>query len=356
MKVASVVGARPQFVKAAALCPALRARVTEILIHTGQHYDYDMSQIFFDELALPKPDHHLGVGSGTHAEQTGAMLPRIETLLLNERPDWVLVYGDTNSTLAGALAAAKLGIRVAHVEAGMRSYVRTMPEEINRVLADHLSTLLLCPTATAVANLAREGITPGVHQVGDLMAELLVAMRPAAARRAAAERFGLVPGRYVLATVHRAASTETPETLAGILQGLAQSADPVLLPLHPRTRAALARFHLALPAPIRTIDPVSYLDALSLQSQARLVVTDSGGVQKEAYLLSVPCLTLRDETEWPETLTGGWNTLVGTDADRIASALRRASAGREHPPIFGTGSAAQRITSLIVANGMSAAN
>ena len=189
MKVVSVVGARPQFVKAAALCPALRARVTEILIHTGQHYDYGMSQIFFDELQLPTPDHHLGVGSATHAEQTGQMLPRIEAVLLSERPDWVVVYGDTNSTLAGALAAAKLGIRVAHVEAGMRSFVRTMPEEINRVLTDHVSTLLLCPTATPVANLAREGITTGVHQVGDLMADLLVAMLPQATRLAMAERF-----------------------------------------------------------------------------------------------------------------------------------------------------------------------
>ena len=347
MKVVSVVGARPQFVKAAALCPALRARVSEALIHTGQHYDYEMSQIFFEQLRLPSPDYHLGVGSGTHGKQTGEILQRIEPILTSVRPDWVLVYGDTNSTLAAGLAAAKLAIPVAHVEAGMRSFVRTMPEEINRVLTDHLSKLLLCPTDTAVTNLAREGITDGVHQVGDLMAELLTAMLPRAQQLATAERLGLEPQAYVFATIHRAANTDTPEALQGILAGLAQSPDPVLLPLHPRTRAALERFHLQLPPPVRAIDPVGYFEALSLQSQARLIVTDSGGVQKEAYLVGVPCLTLRDETEWPETVTTGWNTLVGAQPEAIAAGLRARRPSGPRPALFGTGSAAQRIAALV---------
>ena len=349
MKVASIVGARPQFVKAAALYPALRARATEILIHTGQHYDYEMSQIFFEQLRLPAPDHHLGVGSGTHGRQTGEILQRLEPILTTVRPDWVLVYGDTNSTLAAALTAAKLNIPVAHVEAGTRSFVRTMPEEINRVLTDHLSTLLLCPTDTAVAHLAREGITVGVHNVGDLMVELVVAMLPQAAHLATATRFGLEPHAYVFATIHRAANTESAEVLERILRGLAQSADPVLLPLHPRTRAALERFRLRPPAPIRVIDPVGYLEALSLQSQARAIVTDSGGVQKEAYVLGVPCLTVRDETEWPETVATGWNTLVGTRPEALAAGLRAAPPTAERPPVFGTGSAAQRIADLIAA-------
>ena len=347
MKVASIVGARPQFVKAAALSPVLREHAAEILIHTGQHYDYEMSQIFFEQLRLPAPDHHLGVGSGPHGRQTGEMIERIEAVLLDAKPDWVLVYGDTNSTLAGALAAAKLNIQVAHVEAGMRSFVRHMPEEINRVLTDCLSTLLLCPTDTAVSNLAREGITDGAHQVGDLMAELLTAMLPQAEQLASAERLGLEPRAYVFATIHRAANTDAPEALQRILRGLAQSPDPVLLPLHPRTRAALERFHLPLPPVVRAINPVGYLEALSLQSQARFIVTDSGGVQKEAYLLGVPCLTLRDETEWPETVTAGWNTLVGAHPEAIAAGLCAERPYGPRPAVFGTGSAAQRIAELI---------
>ncbi len=352
MIVASIVGARPQFVKAAALSPILRQRVTEILIHTGQHYDYEMSQLFFEQLPLPAPDHHLGVGSGTHARQTAEMLQRIEAVLATIRPNWVLVYGDTNSTLAGALAAAKLGVAVVHVEAGMRSYVRRMPEEINRVVTDHVSTLLFCSTATAVGNLAREGITAGVHDVGDLMAELLVTELPRAARVAAVERFGLQDGTYVLATIHRAANTESADVLERILHGLAASPDPVLLPLHPRTRAALERFHLQ-PAPIiRVVEPVGYLEMLALESHARVIVTDSGGVQKEAYLVGVPCLTVRDETEWPETVTTGWNTLVGTRPDAIADGLRAARPSRERPPVFGTGSAARRIADAIATYGV----
>jgi len=347
MKVASVVGARPQFVKAAALSPVLRERATEILIHTGQHYDYEMSQIFFEQLPLPAPDYHLGVGSGPHGRQTGEMLERIEAAILEVKPDWVLVYGDTNSTLAGALAAAKLNIPVAHVEAGMRSYVRGMPEEINRVLTDALSTLLLCPTATAVSNLAREGISDGVHNVGDLMAELLMSELPRAARRGALERFGLQTGAYVLATVHRAANTESADALDRILHGLAASPDPVVLPLHPRTRAALEHFHVQMPAPIRVVEPVGYLEMLALESQARMIVTDSGGVQKEAYLVGVPCLTLREETEWPETVASGWNRLVGTQTAAIAEAIHTFRPHSERPPIFGSGSAARRIAEAL---------
>ena len=348
MKVATIVGARPQFVKAAALCPVLRTQATEILIHTGQHYDYDMSQIFFDQLRLPAPDHHLGVGSGPHGRQTGEMLQRLEPILVALRPDWVLVYGDTNSTLAGALAAAKLAVPVAHVEAGMRSYVRQMPEEINRVLTDHMSTLLLCCTASAVTHLEREGISDGVHQVGDLMAELLETMLPRARARAVPARLGLTPGAYVLATIHRAANTDSPQALERILRGLGASPHPVLWPVHPRTRAALTRFHLQPPPIVRMIDPLGYLDVLGLQATARLVVTDSGGVQKEAYLLGVPCLTVRDETEWTDTVAAGWNRLVGTDPDAIAGGMHAPPPHTERPPIFGSGSTARRITDLLV--------
>jgi len=351
MKVATIVGARPQFVKAAALSPVLRRHVREILIHTGQHYDYEMSQLFFEQLRLPTPDHHLGIGSGSHGQQTAAMLERLEPLLTQLRPDCVLVYGDTNSTLAGTLAAVKLGVPVAHVEAGMRSFVRRMPEEINRVLTDHASTLLLCPTARAVANLAREGIPAGVHEVGDLMAELLAAELPQARRVPTVERFGLQPGAYVLATIHRAANTESADVLDGILRGLAASPDPVLLPVHPRTRAALERFKLRPQAPVRVVDPVGYLEMLALELQARVIVTDSGGVLKEAYLLGVPCLTVRDETEWPETVSAGWNTLVGAHPEAIAAGLRAEPPRGPRPPVFGTGSAAQRIAELVASGG-----
>lgn len=344
MKVVSIVGARPQFIKAAALSRALRRHHHEVLVHTGQHYDESMSQVFFQELGLPEPDYHLGVGSGSHGEQTGRMLERVEEVLLRERPDWALVYGDTNSTLAGALAAAKLGLRLGHVEAGLRSGNRGLPEEINRIVADHCSDLLFCPTATAVANLQREGITAGVHQAGDIMYDSLLQHLPVAEEKSdVLERLGISSGAYYLATVHRAANTDDPARLEDILEGLRRLEGPVVFPVHPRTRKAAEAASLATGDGLMTVDPVGYGDMLVLEKNARCVLTDSGGVQKEAYLLAVPCVTLREETEWPETLEGGWNVLAGTDPERIVGAALRSPPKGRPAPCFGDGRAAERI-------------
>ncbi|MBI3969386.1 MAG: UDP-N-acetylglucosamine 2-epimerase (non-hydrolyzing) [Chloroflexi bacterium] len=352
MKIVSIVGARPQLVKAATVSPVLRRSFAEVLVHTGQHYDYAMSDVFIAELGIPTPEHNLGVGSGSHGVQTGQMLERIEAVLLAERPDIVLVYGDTNSTLAGALAAAKLGIPIAHVEAGLRSFVRTMPEEINRVVADHLSELLLCPTETAIANLRREGITAGVYNCGDVMYDAVLQHAPVAAKRSTVLReHDLTPGEYVLTTVHRAENTDAPERLRGILTGLSLLGRPVLFPIHPRTRPKLAEADATVGPNVKLVAPVGYLDMLALERSALLVATDSGGVQKEAYFLGVPCATLREETEWPETLTGGWNVLVGSDPERLAQALDGASSLRRspppRPPVFGDGAAAEAIGKIL---------
>lgn len=324
MKVVTIVGARPQFIKAAPVCRELRKAHREVLVHTGQHYDDAMSAVFFRELDIPEPDYNLGVGSGTHGEQTGEMLKRIEAVLLTERPDWVLVYGDTNSTLAGALAAAKLHIPVAHVEAGLRSFNRNMPEEINRVLTDHVSTLLFCPTQTAVDNLAREGITEGVHLVGDVMYEaLLWAAERARAQSTILERLGLSEKGYLLATVHRAENTDDPARLQAILDAFRVIDEPIVFPVHPRTQARLSVLGFDLNVPhLQLIPPVGYLDMVRLEQAARAILTDSGGIQKEAYWLGVPCITLRDETEWVETVTAGANVLVGADTARIVAAVR----------------------------------
>jgi UDP-N-acetylglucosamine 2-epimerase (non-hydrolysing)/UDP-GlcNAc3NAcA epimerase len=348
MKLVTIVGARPQFIKAAAFSRIVRQRHTEVLVHTGQHYDAAMSDVFFDELELPRPDHHLGVGSGPHGAQTGQMLERLEPILQREAPDAVVIYGDTNSTLAGALAAAKLGIPVAHVEAGLRSFVRDMPEEINRIVADRLATWLFAPTRTAVDNLAREGITRGVSETGDIMYDALLRHTAIAAERSHALRdMALTPGGYVLATVHRAANTDDPARLADIVDALALLHEPVILPLHPRTRAALMGTDIEIEPPVRVVEPVGYLDMLSLEQHARMVLTDSGGVQKEAYLLGVPCVTLREETEWTETLAGGWNVLAGADTERILAAARRPRPAGDPPPVFGDGHAAERMVKAL---------
>jgi len=342
MKLLTVVGARPQFIKAAAFSRVARQRHTEVLVHTGQHYDPQMSDVFFEELELPRPDHHLGVGSGPHGAQTAQMLERLEPVIQREAPDRVVIYGDTNSTLAGALAAAKLGVPVAHVEAGLRSFVRDMPEEINRVVADRLSAYLFAPTQTAVDNLAREGITDGVTLTGDIMYDALLRHAAIAAERSRIVReLSLEPGGYVLATVHRAANTDDPARLADIIDALTLLREPVVLPLHPRTRAALMGTDIEVEPPVRIIEPVGYLDMLALEQGARMVLTDSGGVQKEAYLLGVPCVTLRDETEWMETLAGGWNVLAGADPARILAAARRPLPSGDPPPVFGDGHAAE---------------
>ena len=332
MRIATVVGTRPQLIKLAALEPALRARHDEILIDTGQHYDDAMAGAFFGELGLPRPDHSLGIGGGGGGEQTGRMLIALEPILARDRPDVVLVVGDTNSTLAGTLAAAKLSIPVAHVEAGLRSFDRAMPEEVNRVVADHLARWLFAPTPTAVANLAAEGIRDGVLLVGDLMQDLAARVvpevcAPAALRDLPADAGDLEPGSYLFATIHRA-ENRTPDAIAGwaaLLRAVATPTRPVLLALHPGTRVALEAERADLGPHVRVIAPLGYRGSLAAQLHAAAILTDSGGVQREAAWLGVPCLVLRDTTEWVEAVagSGGRMALVGRDAGRAVAELER---------------------------------
>jgi len=307
------------------------ARIRHRLIHTGQHYEHKMSGVFFDELRLPEPDYHLGVGSGSQGKQTGLMLAKIEEVLESEKPDVVMIYGDTNSTAAGALAAAKLHIKTAHVESGLRSFNRLMPEEINRIVSDHISDFLFCPTDVAVENLRREGIVKNVFQTGDVMLDSVIAYSGKARKRIALlSKFGLTPKNYALATLHRAENTDSPEHLAAILEVFATLDCDVILPLHPRVREKLKYTRslrsvanlLKNSKTLRVIEPVSYLDMLALESNARLILTDSGGVQKEAFFAGVPCLTLREETEWLETRAGSWNQVVGTASQRIRTVFQ----------------------------------
>ncbi len=349
MKIVTIVGARPQFIKAAAVSRALRERHREVLVHTGQHYDYEMSGIFFDGLELSPPGMNLGVGSGSHGAQTGAILQGVENVLLAERPDYLLIYGDTNSTLAGALAASKLSVPVAHVEAGLRSFNRRMPEEINRVVADHLSDLLLCPSDTAVRNLASEGIARNVHLVGDVMLDVLnwavqrLTVEPSEIR----ERLGLTKERYLLATVHRSENTDDFARLSQIVHALNSLDEPVMFPVHPRAKKVISDARCRIEPHVRLIDPVGYLDMVALTSAARMVLTDSGGLQKEAYWLGVPCLTMRDETEWVETVEAGWNTLVGSDSARIIAAVHSFAPHGSRPVLYGDGFAAVKCVDLL---------
>jgi len=344
MEVASIVGARPQFIKAAPLDRELRKLGQHVLIHTGQHYDYALSAVFFEQLEIPEPHYNLGVGSASHGKQTGEMLIRIEETLIQEEPDCILVYGDTNSTLAGALAAVKLHLPVAHVEAGLRSFNRSMPEEINRVLTDHVANLLYCPTETARSNLLREGIADGVFNFGDVMYDsVLQSMEVADRVSSLLASLDLRPGSYLLATVHRPANTDEEQNLANILRALGSTEEVVVFPAHPRASQAMERLGLTVPANVRLLEPVSYLDMLALEKNARLILTDSGGVQKEAYFFGVPCVTLREETEWVETTEAGWNLLVGADEQRIVEAIRGFRPAGERPPLFGDGKASQRI-------------
>ena len=350
MKLVSIVGARPQFIKASPLSRELRLRHQEILVHTGQHYDPGMSDVFFDELGMPAPDYHLGIGSGLHGAQTGAMLAAVESVLQKECPNAVIVYGDTNSTLAGALAAAKLHVPVAHVEAGLRSFNRRMPEEVNRVLADHLSAWLFTPSEVSKRQLAREGICRGVHVVGDIMVDALrLHGETAAARSDVLARHQLQAGTYYLATVHRAENTDEAEHLQRIFGAFGALDRPVILPLHPRTEKRVAELGVAIAANVHLLAPQGYLDMLALQRGAACVLTDSGGIQKEAYYLGVPCVTLRDETEWTETVAAGWNRLAGADPDRIAAAVGAAldATPRDRHPLYGDGAAAPRIVSIL---------
>lgn len=346
MKIVTVVGARPQFIKAAPLSRELRREHREVLVHTGQHYDDAMSGVFFRELELPEPDFHLGIGSGSHGRQTGEMLQAIEEVLTRERPDWLLVYGDTNSTLAGALAAAKLRVPIAHVEAGVRSYNRSMPEEVNRVLTDHVATLLFCPTPSSVENLRREGITSGVHHVGDVMHDALLAFLPVAMQRSSVlEELAVEPRDYALLTLHRAENVDSGVRLTRLMAAMRRIELPIVFPVHPRTRKRLEALHLldGLGPWIQLVPPVGYLDMLRLQAQALVVLTDSGGVQREAHYLSVPSVILRTETEWPELVDAGASRVAGEDLEGLTTDLLRAATSTPPCALFGTGDASQKI-------------
>lgn len=349
MKIVSIIGARPQFIKCSPVSRELRKKHHEILVHTGQHYDYGMSEVFFKELNIPEPDYNLNVGSDTHGRQTGAMLAGIEDVLLKEKPDLVLVYGDTNSTIAGALAAAKLHISVAHVEAGLRSFDRSMPEEINRVLTDHVSDLLFCPTQTAVDNLANEGIVKGVILVGDVMADALEYNKKIAEKASnITEKLGVIKGKYLAVTIHRPSNTDNKKHMSDIISALGESGEDVVFPAHPRTIKYLKEYGLleSLPGNIKLIEPLGYLDMLKLMSDADKILTDSGGVQKEAYMLKVPCTTLRENTEWVETLETGWNVLVGANKQKILDMIRKPKERLPHPDLFGK-NAAKKITEAL---------
>ncbi len=349
MRLATILGTRPQFIKAAPVSAELRRRnIEEILIHTGQHYDRAMSDVFFTELGLPEAQYDLEVGSAAHGAQTGEIMKRLEPLLDEIAPDAALVYGDTNSTLAGALTASKLGIPVVHVEAGLRSFDRTMPEEINRIVSDHVSDVHLAPTENAALQLAREGIVSSVVVVGDVMADL-------AAQTASSlpelpdvlRRFGLVPGTYGVVTVHRAGNTNDPVRFANIVSGLRAVGLPLIFPVHPRTRALVDRYRVGMNDRVIACEPLGYRDTIALLSSARVVFTDSGGIQKEAFAVGVPCVTLRGETEWIETLEGGWNVLADCDPEAIVRGAGRARPSRRGRP-FGDGNAAVRSVDAVV--------
>jgi UDP-N-acetylglucosamine 2-epimerase (non-hydrolysing)/UDP-GlcNAc3NAcA epimerase len=353
VRVLTVIGNRPQFIKASAVSARLRARGEEITVHTGQHYDAELSQVFFDELELPPPERLLGIGGGTNTGQTARMLAALEPLMADLAPDVVLVYGDTNSTLAGALAATQAGIPVAHVEAGMRSFDRAMPEEVNRVLTDHLASLLLCSSATAVENLARESVAGAVELVGDVMVDVARLLQPAARTRLdALAPFDVAPGEYLLATAHRAGNVDDPARLRRLVDLLLALPAPTVLPLHPRTRSRLEGAGLlgavADAAHVRLAPPLGYLEFTALLCNARAVVTDSGGVQKEAYLAGVPCVTMRPSTEWVETVETGWNVLVDLDADAASEAVLRTPPS-ERPSLYGDGQAGERVAEALLA-------
>jgi UDP-GlcNAc3NAcA epimerase len=351
MRVLSIVGARPQFVKAAAMCRAIASHpdVSHKIIHTGQHYDARMSDVFFEELGIPSPDHHLGVGSGSHAVQTAEMMKSLEPVLTAERPDWVLLYGDTNSTLAGMLVCAKLDMPAAHIEAGLRSFNRRMPEETNRIVADRLSALLFCPTQAAMENLGREGLAPQAVFTGDIMYDAFLIFRGIAERRGGELAATWRKGEFALATIHRAENTDDPRRLQNIVaapETIAESICPVVLPLHPRTQKVLDASGWTARA-ITVTAPLSYFEMLLLEGRAKLILTDSGGVQKEAYFAEAPCVTLRDETEWVETLENGCNVLAGADADRIVGAARDASSAGPWTALYGDGSAGDKIIAAL---------
>jgi len=348
MKILSIVGARPEFIQAMTVSQALRAEHEEILVHTGQHYDYLMSQKFFDELDLPVPDYNLQVGSASQSRQVAEIIVGLEEVLLKEKPDLVIVRGDTNSTLGSALAASKLHIPLAHIEAGERSFNRQMPEEINRMVVDRLADLFFCVSDKARQNLEAEGITKSVHWVGDVMLDALNYARPIAlAKSTILDRLQINPKHFSLATIHRAINTDEPERLEQILIAFNQIPEIIILPLHPRTLKTISKLKINLKNNIQIIDPVGYLDMLILEENARMIATDSGGVQREAYYMGIPCLTLRSESEWMETVTTGWNKLVGADQQLILMNWFNFMPPKEHPPIYGEGNAALKIAIII---------
>jgi len=352
LKILSIVGARPQFVKAAPVSQAIRKKHTEVLLHTGQHYDENMSRIFFDDLGIPRPDYNLEIGSESHAVQTARILEGVEQVLFEQNPDAVLVYGDTNSTIGGALAATKLHIPVAHVEAGLRSFNWDMPEEINRVLTDRISRWLFCPTQTAVDHLKNEGRTEGVFLTGDVMYDALLHFSAIAeARPSPLQKFELSEKAYCLATVHRPANTDDPQNLTAIVNAFVESGETIIFPVHPRTRKFLTDYGLDKKIKdsenLRVVEPLSYLDILVLEKYAEKILTDSGGMQKEAYLWGVPCVTLREETEWTETIEEGWNRLVGARHDEILEAIADFHPTAPRRFSYGDGHASEKIVRIL---------
>jgi len=351
MKIVSIIGARPQFIKCAALTRELRTEHNEIIVHTGQHYDSNLSGVFFEELEIPKPDYNLGVGSGTHGYQIGQMLMSIENVLMKERPELTLVYGDTNTTLAGALAASKLHLPLGHVEAGLRFLDRSMPEEINRILTDHCSDLLFCPTRTTVNNLNKENIRQGVYLTGDIMVDILLRQKEVAEKSNVLQTLGLKSKQYIVVTVHRAGNTDNRESLRSIVDALCQIDQTMVFPIHPRTDGVLKRYglysRLEENNKIRVTKPLAYLDFLKLMNHAQKILTDSGGIQKEAYVLKVPCITLLETTGWDETIEDGWNVLVGVNTEKIVNRARDFEPRGEQREGFGKGEACKNIKNAI---------
>ena len=352
MKIVTIIGARPQFVKASVISKALRkAGHEEILVNTGQHYDDNMARIFFEEMGIPKPDYDLGVGSGTHASQTAGSLVGIEEILIKEKPDYIIVFGDTNATVAGALAAAKLHIKIAHIEAGLRSYNRDMPEEINRVVTDVLSNLLFVPTKGAEDNLKKEGITSGIHIVGDVMVDALMTYTKVAEQKShILDDLKLEKNEFMLMTIHRPSNADHDDRLLSILREVSSMDHPVIFPIHPRSRARVEKLISKTSGNIRIIDPVGYLDMMMLEKYSRLIITDSGGVQKEAYLHKTPCLTVRGETEWVETVRDGWNYIVGDQLDKISILSKDFPEPKAWNSHYGDGQSSARIVRLLEEN------